>query len=187
MVDPKSWINLEKASVMLIEPNLTNMQILKQVFAGFGARKPLVCGTAEEAMEFIRSQEVNLIVVSDALGDSDGYEFVRALRRSDTDQNAFTPVIIVSGHTKRSLVGAARDCGANFVIAKPMSPQTLLERIIWVAKECRPFIDTGVYLGPDRRFKDEEGEKVPLRRRNDADRQPAPAAADESIQLRGAA
>ena len=172
---------------MLIEPNLTNMQILKQVFAGFGARKPLTCATAAEAMELIQGQEVNLIVVSDTLGDTDGYEFVRTLRRSDTDQNAFTPVIIVSGHTKRSLVGAARDCGANFVIAKPMSPQTLLERIIWVAKECRPFIDTGAYLGPDRRFKEEEGEKVPRRRRSDTAKPPASAAEDDNSNLKGAA
>lgn len=192
-LDPKAWINLEKASIMLIEPNLTNMQILKQVFAGFGARKPLTCGTSAEAMEIVRTEEVNLMVVSDTLGDTDGYEFVRILRRSNTEQNAFTPVIIVSGHTKRRLIGAARDCGANFVVAKPLSPQTLLERILWVAKECRPFIDTGVYLGPDRRFKDDEGDATPRRRRSDSARpepEPAgepPAADDEPRNLRGAA
>jgi hypothetical protein len=43
----------------------------------------------------------------------------------------------------------------------------LLERVIWVAKECRPFIDTGVYLGPDRRFRDDEVEAAQARRRSD--------------------
>jgi len=184
-LDPKSWINLEKAAILLVEPNSTNMQILKQVFAGFGARKPLACATADEAMEIATGQEVNLIVVSDTLGDMDGYEFVRTLRRSDTDQNVFTPVIVVSGHTKRRLVATARDCGANFVVAKPMSPQTLLERILWVAKECRPFVDTGTYLGPDRRFKDEFTDSTPRRRRKDADRPAAQAA--ETDQFKGAA
>jgi DNA-binding response OmpR family regulator len=175
-LDPKAWINLEKAAVMLIEPNSTNMQILKQIFAGFGVRKPICCATQAEALEVAQTEEINLIVVSDALGDGDGYAFVRQLRRFDTDHNAFTPVIVVSGHTKRRLVGAARDCGANFVVAKPLSPQTMLERIVWVAKECRPFVDTGAYLGPDRRFKEDESEAAQSRRRSDP---PKPAAQDD--------
>jgi DNA-binding response OmpR family regulator len=176
-LDPKSWINMEKASVMVIEPNSTSLQILKQIFSAFGVRKPHCCATREEAIDIVRTEEVNLIVVSDSLGDGEGYDFVRQLRRFNSDINAFTPVIIVSGHTKRRLVAQARDCGANFVIAKPVSPQTLMERIIWVAREARPFVDTGKYLGPDRRWHDAEGQ-IPARRRGDV----APEAANDPAQ-----
>lgn len=145
--------------------------VLKQIFSAFGVRKPVCCATQEEALEVVQTEEVNLMVVSDSLGDGEGYDFVRQLRRFNSDLNAFTPVIIVSGHTKRKLVAQARDCGANFVIAKPVSPQTLMERIMWVAREARPFVDTGKYLGPDRRWHDAEGE-TPRRRRNDAANDP---------------
>jgi len=30
----------------------------------------------------------------------------------------------------------------------------MLERIVWVAKEGRPFLFSGTYVGPDRRFRD---------------------------------
>jgi CheY-like chemotaxis protein len=187
-LDPKAWINLEKATVLLIEPNSTNLQILKQILAGFGVRKPLSCASRAEALDLAKTEEISLIVVSDSLEDGDGYEFVRELRQFDPEQNAFTPVIIVSGHTKRRNVNAARDCGANFVIAKPLSPQTLLERVLWVARESRPFIDTGAYLGPDRRFKDDEaGDK--RRRRNDpvAAEYASEADGPDSNEIKGAA
>jgi hypothetical protein len=50
----------------------------------------------------------------------------------------------------------ARDAGANLVIGKPVSPRALFDRIAWVAKAPRPFIETANYAGPDRRFRDVE-------------------------------
>ncbi len=47
----------------------------------------------------------------------------------------------------------ARDAGANVVVAKPLSPEILLQRIHWVARESRSFIVAPNYAGPDRRFK----------------------------------
>ncbi len=39
------------------------------------------------------------------------------------------------------------------VVAKPMSPTTLYDRLAWVAFDRRQFIDCPTYFGPDRRFK----------------------------------
>ena len=147
-------INLEKASVMLIDANNQGLDILTQVFAGFGARNPHRCSTAKEAVELLRKVDVDLIVVeADLPGEMDGYDFVRWLRRSGLTPNAFAAVILVSGHTKAQNVARARDCGANFIILKPISPTVLLQRVVWVAKENRQFVEAETYVGPDRRFK----------------------------------
>ena len=48
----------------------------------------------------------------------------------------------------------ARDCGANFVVTKPLAPRVLLDRIAWLGRETRGFVEIGDgYVGPDRRFK----------------------------------
>jgi hypothetical protein len=39
------------------------------------------------------------------------------------------------------------------VIAKPMSPSSLYDRLTWIAFNPRKFVDTATYFGPDRRFK----------------------------------
>lgn len=147
-------INLEKASVLLIDANNQGLDILTQVFAGFGVRAPHRCSLAKEAVELLKTVEVDLIVVeADLPGEMDGYDFVRWLRRSGMPLNAFTSVILVSGHTRAENVVRGRDCGANFIIVKPISPNILLQRVTWVAKENRQFVECEAYVGPDRRFK----------------------------------
>lgn len=175
--DPKAWINLQNASVVLLDGSELGMQILKQIFAGLGARKLRCFSSGREALDFARSMEINLIVASDSLADMSGFEFVKTLRRAGLQPNSFTPAIMVTGHTRRAEVANARDCGANFVVAKPMSPQVLLERVLWVAQESRPFVEAGDYLGPDRRFKENEEEAKPARRRGDAVEDPGAAEA----------
>ncbi len=147
-------INLEKASIMLIDANNQGLDILTQVFAGFGARTPHRCQAAPEAIDLLRKVDVDLIVVeADLPGEMDGYDFVHWVRRSGLPQNAFAAVILISGHTRAENVVRGRDCGANFIIVKPISPTVLLQRVIWVAKENRQFVEAPNYVGPDRRFK----------------------------------
>jgi DNA-binding response OmpR family regulator len=59
---------------------------------------------------------------------------------------------LLTGHTQRANVIRARDCGASFVVAKPILPKVLYSRIVWLAKDRRDFIDVESYCGPNRRF-----------------------------------
>ena len=151
--DAKSWINLERAYVLVLDGNPQGSAILRQLLAGFGVRHAIQCATAAEAQAVCRDTELDLIVASDSLTDMSGYDFVHWLRRAGIDPNSFTPVISIGGHTRRSDVSKARDCGANFLVTKPFSPAVLLERIVWSAKDGRPFLQVGEYFGPDRRFR----------------------------------
>jgi DNA-binding response OmpR family regulator len=152
---------------MLLDASPQGAQILRQLLLGFGVRAPIHCSSAAEAMETVRATELDLIVANDSLPDMTGFNFVNWLRRSQVEPNAFTSTIIVGGHTRRSHVKLAQDCGANFILTKPISTQVMLERVMWVAREKRPFLDTGEYLGPDRRFHDLGAPKTGGRRRSD--------------------
>ena len=148
----KTRYNLENAKVLIVEPNSHGMEILCQILSGFGVRNPVRAGTAEDAMNVVRKHELDLILCEAQLEGEDGYDFVQWLRHSKIDPNNVTSVIIISGHTQASKVHKARDCGANFILAKPLTPKVVMDRIIWVAKENRSFIECDSYLGPDRRF-----------------------------------
>ncbi|HWE47277.1 MAG TPA: response regulator [Caulobacteraceae bacterium] len=166
-LNPEGWINMEAAAVLLLDPNPFSQQVAKQILFGFGVRAPFICNTVAEAQEILTSREVNLVLMSDVVdGDTTGFDFVSWLRRHVPEPNCFTPVMVLSGHSKRANIQAARDCGANFILAKPVSVRVMLERVLWVARENRPFVDTGKYLGPERRFHDDEKNKA-RRRRND--------------------
>lgn len=145
--------NLEKAKILLVDGDGVSSSIASQILLGFGARHIQKAATLEEARSAIDGGEYDLVIVDPSTSASQGYEFVSWLRRQGSGPNRFAPVLIVSGHTQSSRVAAARDCGANFVIAKPHSPAILFDRINWLAREKRPHVECKAYAGPDRRFK----------------------------------
>lgn len=148
---PLAKFNLSQASILLIETASAEMDLYSQMLSGFGATLVTRCATEEEALLAIDQSEFDLVIIDAKLGDGDGYEFVRRLRRR-TGNKAQVPVLMIAGHTPRSRITLARDCGAHFLVRKPLSPAILLERILWIAHETRPFIECDSYAGPDRRF-----------------------------------
>jgi DNA-binding response OmpR family regulator len=152
--DPKAWINLEKARVLLLDDHNEGGAILGQIVMGFGVKRFMRSASVEEAKEVVSNNELHLLLVNANLRESPAFEFIDWLRRSNLQPNSFTPVVLITGHTQRTQVEKARDCGANIVLAKPVSPQSMLERIIWIAREKRPFVNCDTYMGPDRRFHD---------------------------------
>jgi len=153
-LNPHASINLEQASVMLLDDNPEGMAILVQIITAFGVKMLQRATTAEMAEKMSGTVPLDLVLASATLRLSSGYDFTSWLRRSDLKPNAYAPVILISGHTVLSDVQKARDCGANYIVAKPLSPTVLLNRIVWVAREKRPFVSSDGYVGPERRFHD---------------------------------
>jgi DNA-binding response OmpR family regulator len=129
------------------------MDLYVQILSGFGAKNIHRCMNRTEADEALSKHQIDLIVVDAKLPDSDGYDFVQKLRRKKGGSNlSLIPVLMIAGHTPPSKVALARDCGAHFVVRKPVRPDLLLERILWIAQESRPFVECDAYIGPERRF-----------------------------------
>lgn len=152
-VDPKRWINLERVSVMLLEQSDHGRKISSQILRGFGIRDIHACRTMDEAQALTRSSQLDLIIADPNSLDGAGMDFLRWLRRAENNANRFAPIILVSGHSTTAAVMLSRDAGANFFVAKPFTPKILLERIMFVARDKRPYVEAGKYVGPDRRWK----------------------------------
>ena len=168
-LDPASRVrvNLEKASVLLLDDNALGMSILVQIITGLGARHLHRCGSVEQARETVSHHEVDLAIVDGMAPDGGGYDFVRWLRTEAGEPNAYAPVIVTTSHTPSRDVTRARDCGGHIIIKKPISPIVMLERILWVSKNGRAFLYADDYVGPDRRFRTEDAPGGAGRRRED--------------------
>jgi CheY-like chemotaxis protein len=148
-------VNLDKVSVLIVDDSHPSLDLLAQVVSGFGVKTLQRAESAKIAQAHLRDKTFDLIISATNMAGVDGYELVKWLRRGALEANRYLPVILVSGHTPPSQVFKARDAGANFTVAKPITPKVLLERILWAAREERQFIECDSYLGPDRRFKNE--------------------------------
>lgn len=146
-------VNLSTAEVLLACGDSTGLNILTEMFAGFGIHTPRRCRSIVEAKSAVHERMLNLLVVDSALSDGPGYDFIHWLRRSDAAPNCYAPVILVTGHTKPSQIFRGRDSGASFVVRKPVPSLVMMQRIIWLLNDKRQFVTSPDYCGPDRRVK----------------------------------
>lgn len=144
--------NLSYSSILLLDESVHGLDLMAQILAGFGARSFHKTQTVEDAQKIAESRPFDLCIVDPDLSDRSGYDFIRWLRQSNLQPQCHAPVIVATGHAPLENVRRARDVGANVVIRKPLKSNLLLERILWVAREQRSFVQTSSYIGPDRRF-----------------------------------
>jgi len=150
---PDTRLNLSKTVVLIVQNNQTELDILGQVFIGFGVKAIRKYLSLEEAEEVARRVDFDLIVVDADFEDGAGFDFVERLRRDREGRNRLAPIVLVAGHATQSAIFRARDCGANFVVAKPITPKVLFDRITWLVQDQREFVECDTYAGPDRRRK----------------------------------
>lgn len=145
-------LNLKNITGLLVDRDVFTRNLIAQMLRGFGIEKLTIVSTGEEGKQMIRGNCPDICFVEGALEDMSTADFVGWIRRQTAQALRFMPVIVLTGYTQLRLIAAARDGGAHIVIRKPVSPQTLFDRINWVARVSRPFLETPNYIGPDRRF-----------------------------------
>ncbi|WP_374570136.1 response regulator [Phenylobacterium sp.] len=140
---------------MVVDDNVQSLEIMVSVLMSFGVRNIVRASDGAEAQEYVLRQVFDLVLTDAQMPGVDGYDLVRWIRREGPEATRVVPALIVTAHTRRANVMKARDCGANFIVAKPITPAVLLRRIQWVARGDRVFIESETYFGPDRRYKHE--------------------------------
>jgi CheY-like chemotaxis protein len=149
----KPTINLRDLVILVAEPNAYLRRVMHGMLRGFGANKLLEVDTSIGLFQALSGQKVDILLCDARLAPHNGLDVVRTIRRNGQNQNRTLPIMLLSADTNEATVKRARDAGTNMVIAKPMSPSSLYDRLSWIAFNPRPFVDTATYFGPDRRFK----------------------------------
>jgi CheY-like chemotaxis protein len=146
-------LNLQNVTGLLVDRDPHGRNLIARMLRGFGLRNLLVASTGEEGKKLLQAHCPDICFVEAALADMPTSEFVGWVRRQTSKALRFMPVIVLSGYTQASVIADVRDGGANMVVRKPVSPQALFDRINWVARVSRPYLESSTYVGPDRRFR----------------------------------
>ena len=149
----KPTINLRDLVILVAEPNAYLRRVMHGMLRGFGANKLLEVDNSIGLFQALSGQKIDILLCDARLSPHNGLDVVRTIRRNGQNQNRTLPIMLLSADTNEVTVKRARDAGTNMVIAKPMSPSSLYDRLSWIAFNPRPFVDTATYFGPDRRFK----------------------------------
>ena len=146
-------INLRDLVVLIADPSPYLSMIAHSILRGFGTNKVLEVRNSMGVVQTLAMQKIDILLCDSKLPPHGGLSLTRAIRRKVDNENRMISILIMSADTRESTVKQARDAGANMVIAKPLSPSSLYDRLAWIALTPRQFVDAPTYFGPDRRFK----------------------------------
>ena len=150
---PQHSINLRDLVFVIADPSSYLCMVIHGMLRGFGANKVLEVRDATGVMQALSNQKIDVLICDGRLPPHGGLKITHAIRRNPENENRTVPILLMTSDTREVTIKTARDVGASMVIAKPLSPSSLYDRLAWVAFNNRPFIDTETYFGPDRRFK----------------------------------
>jgi response regulator RpfG family c-di-GMP phosphodiesterase len=103
------------------------------------------------------------IVICDVTENTDdACQIFSAIRHNELGTNPFICIIGVAWSPKQALVNKVMGSGADVLVAAPISPSLILDRIEALVHSRKPFVVTSDYIGPDRRFLDDRGNEIEL-------------------------
>jgi len=158
--------SLERIRFLVVDDNVHALNIVKTLLRGLDVTHVFGARTPDEALEHLRKDEVDIVILDYVLGEADGLDFLKRLRTDPKSPAPYVPVIMLTAHTEKSRVEAARDAGVNAFCSKPVTAAELLRKVALIVDQPRPFVRSDSYAGPDRRRRDDLPKGPDRRRRN---------------------
>jgi|SRR5262245_9071256 len=144
-------VDFNKLRFLVIDDNVHMRRIVRTLLHGFGARDVYEAEDGAAGLEAFANYAPDIVVTDWAMPIFDGLELTQMIRQPGANANPYVPIIMLTGHSERGRVTAARDAGVTEFMCKPISAKSFYQRILNVVANPRPFIKTKTYFGPDRR------------------------------------
>jgi two-component system chemotaxis response regulator CheY len=157
----------ESLKALIVEDNAHMRSLLRALLNSVGIRDVAEAAHGGSGLEVLRQRRSDLVLSDMAMSPMDGLEFTRRVRNDEQSPNPFVPIIMITGHTERHRVEAARDAGVTEFLAKPITAHNLFSRIARIVEQPRAFVRCESYFGPDRRRRQLEDYAGPWRRKED--------------------
>ena len=144
---------LQSVRVLIVDDQDFIRSLLRHILGVLGCKQISDAADGKTAWEIMLDNPPDLLIADWEMQPMDGIELVGKVRNDPNSPDRFMPIIMLTAHSERPRIIAARDSGVNEFVMKPISAKTLFSRLNAVIEHPRRFVRTGEYFGPDRRRK----------------------------------
>jgi CheY-like chemotaxis protein len=159
-----SYDNLK---ALIVEDNVHMRVLLRSLLQALGIRSIHESGDGASGFTELCARNPDIVLTDLSMAPTDGIHLTKQIRMGGASPNKYVPIIMVTGHTEKARVEAARDAGVTEFLAKPITVQNLMSRLSEIVERPRPFVKCDTYFGPERRRRKVEGYSGPWRRHED--------------------
>lgn len=154
-------LDLQRISILVVEDSQFIRSILSHSLKAMGVGQVSMAEDGSRAIEFLQLvakdpmragvMSVDIVLTNWDMSPVDGIMLLKWIRRHKDSPDRFLPVLMLTAYTERHRVKEARDLGANEVLSKPFSLNSLSDKLLGVITRQRQFIHSKDFFGPDRR------------------------------------
>jgi two-component system, chemotaxis family, chemotaxis protein CheY len=137
--------------ILVIDDNQYMRKIVRNLLTNVGVRAVYEAADGIDGLDAIRTVAPDVVILDWEMPLLNGAEFVRIVRSPGVFPMPDVPIIMLTSHGERWRVVEAVRLGVNEFLCKPVSAQSLLDRIISILAKPRPFVQLGEYYGPEPR------------------------------------
>lgn len=117
-----------------------------------------------ELLERTVDMQPRVVITASRIPGLSGLEYTRMIRAGYQEVSRQTSIIVMTDTPTKAFLEAAQQSGADEMLVRPFSSQSVLLRVKSVLERPREFIDCAVYVGPCRRRRMIEEYDGPMRR-----------------------
>jgi len=126
------------------EPSIAELIAINLTHAGYEVEKAL---QTDVAMNMMRNQLPNLLILDWMLPGKSGVQFARELRANELTRSL--PILMLTAKSEESDKVLGLDSGADDYVTKPFSPKELIARVKALLRRQTPMEDVGpLSVGP---------------------------------------
>ncbi len=160
---------LHQLRVFVVDDNEHMRILLRTILRAMGVHQLYEFGDGDAALAQLGTLHPDFVLTDLSMAPMDGLTLAKTVRNFPDENARVIPIIMITGHTERRRIEAARDAGVNEILAKPITTQGLYNRIEQIIYKPRPFVRSPNYFGPCRRRSKKADYAGPFRRKSDQD------------------
>ena len=120
--------------ILIVDDVETNRFVLRNIITDMGLQ-PILAENGVQALRIVERHRPQLILLDVSMPEMDGYETVRAIRKSGRKDASDVPVFAMTANAFAEDISAVMDAGMNGHIAKPIEIDILYETLQEVLKK----------------------------------------------------
>ncbi len=130
---------MEELDVVLFDNSLAMQRLVRGMLGYMNIGRVRAFGDINLAIMAMRDSPADLFITDWEQKPVDSFKILRALRHKLNEPICYTSVIVLTAFTSVHYVRRAMAAGAHQFLAKPISQQTLSDRILWAVNDDRQF------------------------------------------------
>ena len=118
-------LNIRKCTVFLIEHEIPQLQVLRDLLKGSGFTNVVTLVNAQSAILELKRSKPDLVILECNLPDIPGIHLLRALRSG----NQKLPVVMIAGEDNERSAQEVQDAGANGFFKIPVPNKEFVQKL----------------------------------------------------------